>query len=129
MSALRMLIAATLFTTITACAATRMPPSPAHINHVVYFKLKNPADAAEMIADCNNRLATIPSIRSCFVGTHYDIGRDNIDSDYDVALYVGFDTEAGYIEYLDHPIHLDLVGKWRPRWEWIRIHDVENLRP
>ena len=52
------------------------------------------------------------------------MGRGNIDSDYDVGFYVGFDRREDYQGYLDHPDHVAVVQKWRPRWEWIRIYDV-----
>ena len=42
-------------------------------------------------------------------------GSDAVDSDYDVGFYVGFDTDEAYKAYLDHPRHLDLVKKWKPR--------------
>ena len=126
MSGLRITLCILLFASLSACATTT--PSPASINHVVFFKLKNPADADALISDCDQRLAPIPGVTSCFVGTHHDIGRGAIDSDYDVAFYVGFASEADYRAYLDHPEHIALVQHWRPRWEWIRIYDVKDLR-
>lgn len=105
------------------------PPRPARINHLAFFKLKNPADAAELIADCDAHLATIPGVLSYYAGTHLDVGRTNVDGNYDVGFFVGFETEETYREYVHHPSHVMVVEKWKPRWEWIRVHDVLDETP
>jgi len=108
-----------------APSAASFPPKPARLNHLVFFKLKDSAQADELIADCDRLLATIPGVVSYFAGTHLDTGRgDRVDGNYDVGFYVGFDDEQAYAAYVDHPSHIAAVNKWRPRWEWIRIHDV-----
>ena len=123
----RSLLLVTSALVLASCATKpTYPPRPAYINHVVLFKLQDPADAAELIDDCDTKLATIPGVASYFCGTHYDMGRANIDSDYDVGFYVGFDSRADYQAYVDHPDHVAVVQKWRPRWEWIRIYDVAD---
>jgi len=106
-----------------------MPPAPAHISHPVFIKLNDPARADELIHDCNVMLTQIPSVVSYAVGRHLDTGRDTVDGDYDVALYVGFDSLEGYAEYVDHPLHVELVRKWRPHWLWIRVHDFQDETP
>lgn len=111
------------------CAAEKMPPRPARINHLAFFKLQNPSDAPELIADCDRMLARIPGVVSYYAGRHLDAGRSNIDGDYDVGFYVGFDSEADYAAYVKHPDHLAAVNKWKPRWQWIRIHDVIDQTP
>jgi len=63
---------------LIGCAATpAVPPRPALINHVVFFKLKSPATAEELIADCD-----------------------------------------------EHPTHIRIESKWRPRLQWMRVHDT-----
>jgi hypothetical protein len=121
---------------LTGCSSQRIgsaddrsgaspPPRPARINHLAFFKLKNPADAPELIADCDRMLATIPGVVSYYAGTHLDTGRgERVDSNYDVGFYVGFENEQAYARYVDHPNHVAAVNKWRPRWEWIRVHDI-----
>lgn len=112
-------------TLLTGCAtAQQMPPRPAKINHFVAFKLQNPDDAAELIEDCDRYLATIPGVNSYFAGLHHDTGRDHVYRDYDVGFFVGFDTDEDYAAYVDHPNHVWVVEKWRPRWKWIRVYDV-----
>lgn len=104
-------------------------PRPAEINHVVFFKLKDPADTQALIRACDEMLGTIPDVASYYCGEHVDIGRAGIDSDYDVGFYVGFDDLDAYRAYLDHPAHVEAVNTWRPRWEWIRIYDVRDPTP
>jgi hypothetical protein len=103
---------------------------PARINHLAFFKLKNPSDASELIADCDNKLARIPRVVSYFCGRHLDTGRgERVDGNYDVGFYVGFVSEEDLSQYVKHPDHTALVEKWRPRWEWIRVHDVLDDSP
>ncbi|HRQ72396.1 MAG TPA: Dabb family protein [Phycisphaerales bacterium] len=109
--------------------AARMPPRPAVINHVVFFKLKDSADAARLIDDCDRRLARIPGITSYFCGSHIDTGRPTVETEYDVAFYVGFDTLKDYAAYVDHPLHVAVVAEWRPRFEWIKVYDVHDETP
>ncbi|MCC6906534.1 MAG: Dabb family protein [Phycisphaerales bacterium] len=105
------------------------PPRPARINHLAFFKLKNAEEALELIADCDEQLAVIPGVVSYYCGTHLDVGRSNVDGDYDVGFYVGFEDEEAYRTYVNHPSHVALVEKWKPRWEWIRVHDVLDESP
>jgi len=106
------------------CGGRTVPPRPARINHVVFFRLQNPADANELIADCDRMLATIPGVTSYYAGKHIDTGRTTVDANYDVGFFVGFETEADYAAYVAHPNHVAAVNKWKTRWEWIRVHDV-----
>lgn len=99
------------------------------INHVVFFKLQESRDAEDLIRECDRDLASIPGVSSYFCGRHGDFGRSIVDSNYDVGFYVGFDTDEAYEAYLEHPKHVDLVDKWKSRWEWIRIYDVVDDTP
>jgi len=105
------------------------PPRPARINHLAFFKLKDAADAPQLIADCDAMLSIIPGVMSYYCGTHLDTGRANVDGDYDVGFYVGFESEEAYRNYVNHPNHIALVENWKPRWEWIRVNDVLDETP
>lgn len=111
---------------LTGCASgsSDLPPRPALINHPVFFTLKNPADAEELIADCNERLARIPGIVSYYCGRHFETGRATVSDDYTVGLFVGFDSAEDYEAYVAHPEHVALVQKWRPRTYILRVHDI-----
>jgi hypothetical protein len=117
---------------LAGCASTppaRGPSRPARINHVVFFKLTDPDHADELIRDCNSMLVTVPGIVSSYAGTHLDTAREGVDPDYDVGFYVGFMSDADYQTYLDHPAHLEVVKKWRPRLERLRVYDVLDDTP
>lgn len=105
----------------------RLAPAPGLINHVVFFDLQNPEDAEELIQDCYD-LLTIPGATSGYAGTHYDIGRSSVLRDYDVGFFVAFSTEDDYRAYVEHPWHVALVEKWKPRWDSIRVYDIGDAR-
>ncbi|MCZ6734370.1 MAG: Dabb family protein [Phycisphaerales bacterium] len=123
-------LALAIVSLLGACAASPTGPArPARINHLAFFKLKNPADADELVRDCDRKLATIRGVVSYYAGKHLDVGRATVDGDYDVGLYLGFMTEADYAGYVQHPAPIEVVRKWRPRWRWIRVHDVLDRTP
>lgn len=113
----------------STCRVAEGPGRPARINHLAFFKLKNAAEAPELIRDCDAQLAVIPGVVSYYCGTHLDVGRSNVDGNYDVGFFVGFESEEDYRHYVNHPNHVAVVEKWKPRWEWIRVHDVLDETP
>ena len=54
------------------------------------------------------------------------VGRSTVLNDYDVGLYIGFDTEEDYAVYVEHPQHVGYVTKWRPRLAWLKVYDIED---
>jgi hypothetical protein len=129
-------IASLAFVVALAGCAARHPaspsiaPRPALINHLAFFKLKAPADAAALIADCDAQLGVIPGVVCYYAGQHLDTGRgDRIDSNYDVGFCVGFASADDYAAYVEHPNHQAMLAKWQPRWEWIRVVDVLDPTP
>ena len=130
----RMLLVLLPIALLAGCATNQglppsPPPRPAAINHVVFFKLVDPTQADALIAACDARLATIPGVVSYYCGPPIDTGRDTVDADYDVGFYVGFASEADYAAYVSHPSHLELVTEWRPRFQWLRVHDILDPTP
>ena len=109
---------------LIGCDAMPKPSRPALINHVIFFKLKSPATADELIADCDEHLTMIPGVASYYSGKHFDVRGANVDSDYDVAVYLGFMSQKDYEDYLEHPTHIRLQGKWQPRLQWRRAYDT-----
>jgi hypothetical protein len=100
------------------------PTTPARINHVVLFSLKNPADADALVADSRESLGAIPSVTSIFCGKHVDAGRPGVMTDYDACVYVGFDSLESYSDYVAHPRHQELVARWKDRLIDYRVYDV-----
>ncbi|MCA9288201.1 MAG: Dabb family protein [Phycisphaerales bacterium] len=109
-------------------ATTRLDtPRLPEVQHVVLLRLKDPLDTPDLVRSCNSLAEGVPSVRSAFAGLHVEIGRSNVDRDYDLCFIVGFDTVEGYREYLDHPLHLRLLDEWRDRLEWIRVVDARDV--
>lgn len=134
------LIAAAVGTGTSGCGCQRgfidpAPPggamdaarAPGRINHVVFFDLKDPADADALIAE-SLKLGAIPGVTSCYAGRHIDTGRDTVRQDYDVGFFVAFDSEEAYASYVAHPDHVALVERWRPRLTALRVYDVLDER-
>ena len=102
----------------------RMGDESPLINHVVFIKLEDSDDADSLMDDCDRLLPGIPGVVGYWCGEHGDYGRTTVDKDYDVALYVGFMSGDGYATYVDHENHVELVERWKPKFEWIRVYDV-----
>jgi len=109
----------------TGCAARHaMPDRPARISHVVLISLHDPARANEAIQECDAMLASIPGVVSYAAGSHIDTGRANVDGEYDLGLYIGFESTHDYAVYVDHPNHVALVNKWKPHIKQMRVFDL-----
>ena len=113
----------------SGCATTCVSERPARISHIVFIKLKNPADAPALIADSDAKLSTIPGVTAYACGQHLDMGRPTVLHDYDVGMYIGFDSNADYAAYVDHPDHKSLVADWKPKSEWLHVYDVVDESP
>ena len=70
-----------------------------------------------MRADSDRLLPTIPMVKGYVYGTPVECGRTNVSKDYDLGIVVQFDSVEAYQAYLVHPIHQELVTKWRPHWK------------
>lgn len=101
-----------------------LAPPPARINHIVFFDLLEAGDAPALIADSRASLGPIPEVRSLFCGRHVDAGRAAVRTDYDVCVYVGFDSLDDYAAYVEDPRHKALVARWQGRMEGYRVYDV-----
>ena len=103
--------------------AARSVAMPGRFQHVVLVELNDKADIATMKADSDSMLPRIPTVRGYVCGAPVDIGRAAVAKDYDLGIVVQFDSVEDYQAYLAHPIHEELVAKWRPRWRRSYIVD------
>ena len=90
------------------------------------IKLKDTNDRAALEKDCNAKLSSIPGVFGFSLARPIDIGRKNVDGDYDVAVSVEFASTDAYKAYLIHPDHLALVGAWKEKSKSMRIFDYGN---
>ena len=100
---------------------------PGVINHTVFFTLQDESQADALIADCDFRLASIPGVKSYYCGKHVDTGRSNIDTDYTVGFYVGFNTFEDYARYVKHDQHQAFLDKWQSQLADVEIRDVYDI--
>ena len=130
--------------TLISCGAPALPPSgtlPPNANasqprasaasaitiqHLVLIKLKDTNDRTALEKDCNAKLSSIPGVVEFSLARPIDIGRKNVDGDYDVAVSVEFASTDAYKAYLVHPDHLALVGAWKEKSNSMRIFDYGN---
>lgn len=75
--------------------------------HVVLLTLDESADLDGLVAALEALPAAIPEIRT------YDVHRDAglADGNAQVAVVAGFDDEAGWRTYADHPAHLQVIAE------------------
>lgn len=106
-----------------ATAPSDRAAMPGRLQHVVLVELEDKSDLAAMRADSDRLLPQIPEVRGYVAGTHVDIGRGNVARDYDIGIVVQFDSVDDYKAYLEHPLHKELVARWRPKWRRSYIVD------
>jgi len=75
--------------------------------HLVYFKLKEGANKTEFIKEIE-KLEAIEQVEDLQYGEFKDLGDARAMSQFDIAMRMGFDSEADYAAYQAHPIHLNL---------------------
>lgn len=124
-----LMIGIALCTAACVPATQRVAPRTAAIGHIVFVDLKDETDRAELIADSDAMLATIPSVATYAAGEHLDTGRETVLGDYSVGIYLGFETEQDLADYVAHPQHVEYVTKWKPRLESLRVYDIYDPAP
>jgi len=97
---------------------------PAPLMHLVYIQLLDPGDLDELRADCVRLLTGIPGVHDLALGTHFESGRETVDSDYDLLLFMRFDDGDDYRAYVEHADHVALVDKWRARFRSLTVSDA-----
>lgn len=110
-----------------ACQHRHQPRSTV-LSHVVIFNLADPSQADALIDDCDRLLTGIETIDSYACGKHIETGRPAVLHDYDVALVVGFDSQADYSAYLTDPLHTEFLERWSTKIDDVRIYDLYDPR-
>ena len=100
--------------------------------HGVYFTLKDKSEAGrkEFIGLCEQYLTQHEGTAHFAVGARAEeFNREVNDQDYDIGLYVVFETKAAHDKYQDHPRHLEFIAKGRDKWEKVRVFDSYVAAP
>lgn len=128
-TAITVAIALTAITALGAAYRAQADKRPAPITHVVLFELHDPAERAQLIAECDEALAGLDSVASYACGEPLDTGRLNANEGYHVGLYVGFNSVEDYEAYRNADAHIDLARKWRSKSKSMRIFDFYDPEP
>lgn len=125
-----MLISVVLWSALSGCAyMDRRPQRPAMIGHIVFVGLNDSTDYDEILGDSESMLSSIPGVVSFAAGRHIDTGRASVIRDYDLAIYIGFDTIEDLAEYVESQSHIAFVTKWKPRLSALRVYDMHDPTP
>jgi len=112
---------------LTGCAVHRQPIlEKPEILHVVLIKLNSPGQAQELVDDTQEALGLSGSTRAITPGVPFEMGRAEVDSDYDAAFVMEFKDAETYRRYLASPEHKRLVAKWKPRTASMRVFDMQR---
>lgn len=106
--------------TATAARAEEKKDTAAPLVHSVIFYLKADAPsgtADEIIADCHEMLAKIPTVRLLKAGRPLEGSSGMVKKDYAVALFILFDDAAGLKTYAEHPQHRKFVAKYLSKFD------------
>lgn len=100
--------------------------------HTVIFTLKKDApkdEEADLIADCHEMLAKIPSVRELRAGRPAEKGTPKLaKKDFNVALTIFFDDYDGLMAYDKHELHQKFVKKHLAHVDIdkLLVYDVED---
>ena len=93
------------------------------LTHVVAFRLTDPDDVPEALHRLRAMRGQIPSLVDIRAGGNVN----SSDAAYDVVLITEHDDAKGLSEYVEHPVHQELLGWLRPRIASRVVVDSEDL--
>lgn len=109
-----------------ACMQQQSADRPGLIGHIVFIELQDRADYQEILDDSDSMLSTISGVVSYAAGQHIDTGRESVRRDYDLAIYLGFDSVNDLAGYVASDQHVAFVTKWKPRLGGLRVYDMHD---
>jgi hypothetical protein len=94
-----------------------MAPMPTHpetvqVWHVVVIRLNHPGDAAarrKVIEAAVTFRLKIPAVQVLYAGKVLPGTRPHQDSNFDVAIIMGFQSQADLAKYIADPVHVKAV--------------------
>jgi len=92
------------------------------IRHIVFFTLKDPREAADIMRHLR-RLGTIPG--STLFEVSQNRKADLFGNDIDIVVYAEFPHMEAMHAYKEHPTYMDVTNTVRPRRELRFAVDVE----
>lgn len=98
------------------------------IAHAVFFTLKDRTSASidKLVEECKTKLNGHDGVIHFCVGKRGNgFDRPVNDQQFDVALYVQFETRDAHDSYQVSPRHLEFIEGNKDRWAKVRIFDSE----
>lgn len=95
--------------------------------HGVYFTLKDRSDEARkaFVGLCQEHLSGHDgTVYFAVGGRGEEFGREVNDQEFDVALYVAFESKAAHDKYQEHPRHHAFIEQGKERWAKVRVFDA-----
>lgn len=95
--------------------------------HSVYFSLKDrtPAAAAALVAACREHLTGHSGEVSFAAGTVADYDRQVNDREWDVFLFIVFESHAAHDAYQTAPRHERFITENATSWAKVRVFDAD----
>ena len=96
--------------------------------HTVYFWLKPESGEAahrQLVADCNEYLSKIPTVRHLWSGVPAMTPREVVDNSYSVGLTVVLDDSAGHDVYQEHALHKEFIARNKAHWVRVQVYDFK----
>jgi hypothetical protein len=99
----------------------------AMLAHAVYFSLKDrsPAALAKLLASCRTHLTGHPGTVFFSVGTCAAYDRQVNDRDFDVALFIVFESHAAHDAYQVADRHETFIAENATNWAKVRVFDAD----
>jgi len=100
-----------LISCISCQGITQSESTHGKVHHIVVCWLKEPdnAEARQRVIDASYSLSGIPGVIDVRAGTVLPDPRPTVDSSFDVALVITFESESALREYVKHPLHQNAV--------------------
>ncbi len=125
------ILALTIVTITTLSCQVLFEPPTQRINHVVFCWLKEPGNKVQkaQLIQVSKSFKKIPGVLEVRAGEMVPSERKVVDSSYDVAIFLSFETEKDLQTYLDHPDHVAAVNQiLKPLTSKILVYDfLEKL--
>ena len=101
------LTAIVVLSALTACASPA--PKPAPVEHLVFVWLKDRGNAEHIRAleEASRSFSIIPGIQQVETGRALASNRPIVDSSYDLAIRIRFDSAEALGAYATHPLHVE----------------------
>jgi hypothetical protein len=109
-SIFRIALAAFLLALLPSCQSLPQnhPDAKARVSHMVVCWLKHSGDEAERakLIAASESFREIPGVTSVSVGSALASARPAVDSSFDVAMVIGFESKRAMADYEKNPKHV-----------------------